>query len=300
MLAASALPLALGCMADAIRARSEAIRHPGTYIGFFEWIAWSRLRNVRVHLLFGENVVCVNELFAPALPPLLWTAVHRVVAVEMGKNELRSARMDKSCFKAGVAGANHFVIGVCVPGLRLKAGSLKTEGPTPRLASRAALKVQWMLKQTAAQGDCGIDVMAFHSRRPRTAPSWKTIRKELADFMFACSERPEWQEVYFCCEGGGESGPAAKAKQPTKSGDMGPPPPPAPPGKPPNAGNAWGMGPPPSPTASLASGSATASSTTRPAASVDGGTTASFFVGLLFRAPAAQGCHGAFAAAFLF
>jgi hypothetical protein len=53
---------------------------------------------------------------------------------------------------------------------------------------------------TQAAGDCGIDAMSYYTSLPRTAPSFKAVRKSLADFMVLVAAKPEWQRVFGTCQ----------------------------------------------------------------------------------------------------
>ena len=37
--------------------RAARVRYPGEWLGCFEWIAWGVMRQVRVHMMFGEHVM---------------------------------------------------------------------------------------------------------------------------------------------------------------------------------------------------------------------------------------------------
>ena len=59
-------------MADAIAvamfARADAIRQNGEYIGLFEFLLWSHLRQRPVQLLFGSNLVDLASVVGIPIP----------------------------------------------------------------------------------------------------------------------------------------------------------------------------------------------------------------------------------------
>ena len=103
---------------------------------------------------------------------------------------------------------NHFVIGVPVGGRSTlpngtavgesaSASSAVTSGDSLRVMSlRAGLAVL----HTQAAGDCGIDAMSYYTALPRTASSFKAVRKSLADFMVSVAAKPEWQRIFGTCQ----------------------------------------------------------------------------------------------------
>ena len=73
--------------------RVAQIRVSGTYLGLLEWVAFAALEKVRVEMLFGQDVVDVYEIFAPALGlGSDCRGVCRTAAVRVGsKGQLLSA-----------------------------------------------------------------------------------------------------------------------------------------------------------------------------------------------------------------
>ena len=57
----------VGAVAAQIASRAEEIRRDGVYLGLLEWIAFVALEGVRVEMLFGDYVMDIREVFAPAL-----------------------------------------------------------------------------------------------------------------------------------------------------------------------------------------------------------------------------------------
>jgi hypothetical protein len=235
-------PMAVGVEA-AIVARAKEIRTLSRYIGFFEFLAWSRLRAVQVLMLFGEHIVDLRNWFGPNLPPQVLVAVHRVIAVKVhvsGKILSSGSNL--------VADVNHFLIGVAVSGkgsVNLEAPASGPTGSSGHVsARRAALSAGWMPKSTNATGDCGIDCLAYHDRKARTPAVWKSIRGELADFMMLVRKDKDWHDVFLSCSEmraagrpiglvpvgsmGSPKPSGASSLPPVPLGGMGPPTPPLP------------------------------------------------------------------------
>ena len=71
------------------------MRLPGEWLGCFEWIAWGVMRQVRVHMMFGEHVVDMMQTFAPDLYTYQPKSTHRAIAVRMHEDSLfTSASLD--------------------------------------------------------------------------------------------------------------------------------------------------------------------------------------------------------------
>ena len=172
-----------------IRNRAVAVRKLGTYIGFFEWVAWAALKEVRLEMLFGNHVLDLLDFLAP------WVAsgsaaVCRVAVVEfLGPDKYRSASLKKGLC------ANHFV------------AAKKTSSPLASSPSSAdisdaklaAMKHGWMLLPTDATGNCGIDAMCQALSSERSRESWLETRREIADFMDAVADVELWQELWANC-----------------------------------------------------------------------------------------------------
>ena len=55
-------------LAEQVLRRALQVRRMGTYIGAFELVVWSSLRNVKVGLVVGGSVHQIRDWFMPALP----------------------------------------------------------------------------------------------------------------------------------------------------------------------------------------------------------------------------------------
>ena len=53
--------------AELITARAALLRQRGVYVGFFEWIAWSALRQKRVFMIFGTESQ-ISDFYGSARP----------------------------------------------------------------------------------------------------------------------------------------------------------------------------------------------------------------------------------------
>ena len=144
-------------MQAALSERIAEVRTPGQYLGFLEWVAWAVARKRRVYMRYGGQVWDIVSLFAPALQPIAYEGECRVAAARVQTfGEPLAAGPDVV--------PNHFLIGVASGSVRDEASRVH-----PCTSARgAALRAGWLLKGTVAQGDCGVDVMAYHLGLERT------------------------------------------------------------------------------------------------------------------------------------
>ena len=155
------------------------------------------LERMTVLILFGEYVLNVGLVFAPALCPCLDNArICRVVAVRVGPGGgLRSAvRENGSCYPD----INHYVIGLEASGpvdVRASVGQMSS------CAHKCALRVNWILREAVMQGDCALDCMAHSLGHERAQASRQCIRKRIADFIFNVQADPAWQAIAEAREG---------------------------------------------------------------------------------------------------
>jgi hypothetical protein len=194
--AAFALLVMAPSVAEVIKGRAETIRSLGAFVGFFEFMVWGQLRERVVHMLFGDNLVNLANLFGRPLANIGLDNDCHVAAVSLvAGGDLRTA---PDCG----SGVNHFVIAVPI------VGSVPVASKS-RSAAVAARKAGFALKLTDATGDCGIDAMTFFDGVGRTSASFGTLREELADFMVGHCDNLVWQEVFgLCAEAGGVPPPA--------------------------------------------------------------------------------------------
>ena len=156
------------------------------------------MRDVSVPMLFGSEVVDVRVVFGPvAGAPTRGT--HRVAAVMLAANgTYRSAVAPDN--RGHVPVINHFLVGTAKRGVVDVVATGPPSIHRERCAVRAAMKVGWVLKHTQKLGDCGIDVMAYHSSLVRIPSTWQAIRRDLSKFMLDNINKKEWQESFVCCQ----------------------------------------------------------------------------------------------------
>ena len=181
----------------------------GTYIGAFELVVWSVLRNVQVGLVVGGSVHQVREWFMPALPGPLSSSscsasTHHLVACNLGT---RGTLHPVDTF-APVPNFRHYVVGSPLPG-----HSHASVDPVSGSASLRAvcLKLGFGVVETQCAGDCGIDAMCYHQGLPRNAAEFKRVWCELAAFMQAHADDAAWQDCFRAC---GESIPSPARPRP--------------------------------------------------------------------------------------
>jgi len=213
-------PMASAAVAAAIAKQAADVRRMGAYVGFWEWLIYSAMRDRPVLMLFGSNIVHLHDFLPPPTPPPTGRSV-RVAAVRLtDKGKILAETLP------GTGGCNpkvdHYVIGKTsrpagdsgghVPeptgghGPETSGGhgpeTSGGHGPvkTSNCAVRAALRAGWLLHKTQACGDCGIDVMAYHDRRLRVPASWRKIREELSVFMTVVKDDVGWQKCFAACQ----------------------------------------------------------------------------------------------------
>ena len=77
---------------------------------------------------------------------------------------------------------------------------MATVHPRSTRGVKAALRVGWMLSETVADGDCGIDCMSYHLGLPRTIKTRVGIWAELGDFIEAVAEDKAWHDIFETCQ----------------------------------------------------------------------------------------------------
>ena len=186
-----------------MRTRSDEMRRLGQDIGLLEWLAWGVLNERRVMMLFGQTVVDLFEWFAPTHAPSLTKPPCFVAAVGMTETPGQWSSAVPERPGLGEAHAlprvSHYVIGV--PSLTARSGAVAPFqlGPPPQCAKLAALRAGWGLKPTVAQGDCGIDVMAYNQGFERHENTWRYLRGQIADFLIAAAMDEQWHKIFEVC-----------------------------------------------------------------------------------------------------
>ncbi len=188
--------------ADAMRARAKQVRQTGSLIGLFEWVAWSVKKKIQVKMLFGSAIVDLRQVFAPDMP------LHSRSCLRVGAVRI-AADTEHWLSAVGLGGGvlpqiNHFVIGVAAIPAAGEATSHDEGAATSYSLSpwavNAALQVGWMLRETVADGDCGIDCMSYHLGLPRTLKTRVGIRAQLCDFIEAVAEDKAWHDIFETCQ----------------------------------------------------------------------------------------------------
>jgi hypothetical protein len=259
--------------ADAMRTRAEQVRATGCYLGLFDFVAWSVRNHVQVQMLFGSAIVDLQKVFAPDMPShsvscLRVAAVRCAVGVEHWLSAVGPGGEYHTC------DVNHYVIGVAADPAAVAAtgydgvAGTSLDGdaalPLSTSARKNALRVGWMLRETVADGDCGIDCMSYHLRQDRTLADRNGIRSELGDFIKKVADDKAWQDVFCTCQ---EMPQAAAVSAKGSSG-------------PPNTGPAAGETKP--------SGSSSSSSSSKPPMTGPAGSSASSSSGPPMTGPAAK------------
>ena len=203
-----AMSLEAASVAEEIRQRADTLRLDGEWIGTFDQLIYAALRQRRVQVCFGTQVVDLIQLFAPWLAlssdsPLAPARFTGCVAYE---DKLLTAIRDDGCFPK----MNHWIIGVPIEGVCIdvvaEADALteKATAGTKKYvdASLAASKAGWLVKPIAVDGNCGIDVMSYFDCKPRLNEVFSAIRNELADFMEGVADQELWQDCFIACAEG--------------------------------------------------------------------------------------------------
>ena len=165
-----------------LAARSAEIRTNGVYLGLLEWVAFAALDKIRVEMLFGDYIMDVVDIFAPALRQGIdFGRVCRTAAVRVGPGGklLSAVKASGACYPD----INHYVIGQKASG----PGSSKEIGRQfSACAQRCALRTGWVLQATVTDGHCALDAMVFGIGLERTQASRQTLRARIADFCPVC------------------------------------------------------------------------------------------------------------------
>ena len=187
-------------IATEMKHRAARVRYPGEWLGCFEWIAWGVMRQVQVHMMFGEHIVDMMQTFAPDLDTYQPKSTHRAIAVRIHEGSLLTSVSLDSLHPC----VNHYVAGRPIAGAPSPEAA-STMGPVHGNCEDAALAASrqgWFLVETDCGGDCGVDAMACNEPGiVRGAKVWKSIRMELSDFMSLRASDRLWQEAFrACCE----------------------------------------------------------------------------------------------------
>ena len=189
----------MSSVAEKIRDRAAAIRQLGEYIGTFEFLAFSELKQFNVKLyvgcIDGCGVTDIREVFALGLGPL---------EKPLGDCHVVGCRVTDDCFGLGLPYMidglpqfNHWVIGVPLTEPSPGVSSIKGVDVFKVVMASAGIAII----ETQALGDCGLDVLSHTLALPRNAATFKKLRSEIADFMVLVAESALWQDIWVACEG---------------------------------------------------------------------------------------------------
>ena len=145
-------------------------------------MALAALEKIGVEMLFGDYIIDVVDLFAPALRQGIdFGRVCRTAAVRVGPGGklLSAVKASGACYPD----INHYVIGQEASG----PGSSKETGRQfSSCAHRCALRTGWVLRATVTDGDCALDAMVSSLGLERTQASRQGLRARIADFCSVC------------------------------------------------------------------------------------------------------------------
>ena len=184
--------------ARSIRKRAGEIAMLGRYVGWFEWLIWAHLHAYRPTILLASNEIELWEVFGAGLPKPAFKKQVLVAGVYTSGLAHMAATHFPLCL-------NHWMVGD--KSKKPKIG----HGAWAKSAHVQAAKAGWRLRETAAQGDCGIDTMAFWENRPRTEATWYEIRQEIAATMVSVAMEAAWQDAFVACQESRQGGAAARA-----------------------------------------------------------------------------------------
>ena len=182
-----------------IRARAEIAGIDYDWIGFYEWLIWSSLRQRTVHLVLNDNVVNINAVFGPLVSPFLATCSDP--AYVAGVQMVAGGHLQSSGCVNGRPVINHFV--VAIP---LSAGDRHTFETQEVLGSgtswngqsafASARRAGFGLLCTVADGNCGTESMLFLEGTDSSPVALTNLRSELKAEMLRTAIDARWQEVF--------------------------------------------------------------------------------------------------------
>ncbi len=151
------------------------------------------MREVVVDMLIGSYIIDPVATLAPQL---------RVKSPRAACNVAAVLAVSATTWRSATGGGdwkpqvNHYVIGVRVQGSSDPdvLHELPVSSDTAAMcACKTAMYVGWLLKETHARGDCGVDCMAYYDDVDRSEASWRKIRREIYMFMNSVKHIPTWQ-----------------------------------------------------------------------------------------------------------
>ena len=184
-------------IASQIHNRAGDVRQDGKYCGLFELTVWSELKDVRILLAYGKEILDVHHFCIKDVPRVSPDRTMRIAAV------YRTAAEDLSADNPDAfhPEANHFLaaneqayrIGLNANSDSSHVRRYNFPGKLRRTAEQVAYDIGWRLVATALNGDCLIDAFAYHAGVKRDPITWKRIRNELADRMEHIATVVDWE-----------------------------------------------------------------------------------------------------------
>ena len=193
-------------LAAQIGARAHQVEAMGSYIGIFEFLVWSLMRNAALHMLFGESLVDIGAVFAPAIAPVFVDLPVEQTCVVVACLATSSGLLAAGARAGVLPRVNHYVVGVplanCTNSLVLDCTSLATQlsSPGPQSCGAMSLNAGFALRLTGMVGDCGVECMCFFEGRNADHLTVRQIRRDLAEFMRRRQLDVRFQDAFVACQ----------------------------------------------------------------------------------------------------
>ena len=191
-------------IAVAIRARAHVVNRPREYIGLFEFASWCWLRHRNIKLNIGRSWVSLEELH-PCLQE------HTRGPDQQEPIHIAAAYWDDKCQHWGAVHDAHKHALDLHYLIAFPFGKARSADCYARLDVQLQ-QMGYMMILTVAQGDCGIDALAYHDNDfIHTSPvEWKRLRNELCKHMLEHAEDPMWQDLFKACGESAEENPGVR------------------------------------------------------------------------------------------
>ena len=199
-------------VAKQIVARAATVRRQGEYIGFFEFAIWCFLRRRNLCLNLGTKWVHLDELH-----PML----QEYTRAQDSKTSAHIAGChwdDELSTWAAIHEEYKFALGHYVAAV-----PLDDKPPTQEVCRTLQYQLYalgYMIIGTAAQGDCGIDALAYYDNDfvDLGLVEYRKLRYELATAMRTFANEVSWQKVFRACQENGDEAPPDLVEE-VSSGD---------------------------------------------------------------------------------
>jgi hypothetical protein len=203
-------------LADQIRERAEDVCEDREWDSLFDLVVFAFLRKRRVHACFGAQVVDLVQVFAPWLVPVMdnsKTPIRLLGCVAIGAHLLVAKTMHGCLPKM-----NHWVIGVPIEGHCIDVDATPEgvvgDSTTYVDARLAAGKVGWCVLETDDYGNCCMDALTHHDRKPRNQENWMATRQEIAFCMDSIADQDLWHDCWKACQEARVPAPKPKLVEP--------------------------------------------------------------------------------------